>query len=93
MTKHTADENALKYHLTVEEPKPLVEDVLVVCDAPAIPKLKSKLEITSIEAGIKSKKIGLEKMVPELYNLEDGAELEKPVKIELDLDLHQMEQV
>lgn len=94
MTKHSADENALKYNLTVEEPKKLVEDnALVVCDAQVIPELKSKLEVTSIKAGIKSKKTGLEKMVPELYNLEDSVKLERPVKIELDLDLYQMEQV
>jgi hypothetical protein len=31
--------------------------------------------------------------MPELYNLENCVEKEKPVKIDLDLDLYQMEQV
>jgi len=94
LTKHAADDNALKCHLTVEEPKKLVEDnVLVVCDVQTSPELKSRLEVTSIRTGIKSKKTGLEKMVPELYNLEDSVESEKPVKIEFDLDLYQMEKV
>jgi hypothetical protein len=31
--------------------------------------------------------------MPELYNLEDSTESEKPVKIDLDLDLYQMEKV
>jgi hypothetical protein len=88
------DQTALKYDLTVEEPKNLVENnVLVVCDSQAISELKSKLGVTSIKAGIKSKETWLKKMVPELYNIEDGFELDKPVKIELDLDLYQMEQV
>ena len=91
MTK--PDETALKCHLTVEEPKKLVEDnALVVCDMQDRPTLK-KLEVTQIRAGVKLKKIGLEKMVPELYNLEDSIESEKPVKIDLDLDLYQMEEV
>jgi len=87
------DQTVLKYDLAVEEPKNLVEDnVLVVCDSQAISELKSKLGITSIKAGTKSEETWLQKMVPELYNLEDDFELDKPVKIELDLDLYQMEQ-
>jgi len=34
-----------------------------------------------------------EKIMPELYNLEDCIEPAKPVKIDLDLDLYQMEKV
>ena len=93
LTKHVPDD-ALKCHLSVEEPKKLVEDnVLVVCDVQANPELESKLEVTQIRNGIKKKRDMLEKMVPELYNLEDCAESEKPVKIDLDLDLYQMEKV
>lgn len=93
MTKHVPDD-ALKCQLSVEEPKKLVEDnTLVVCDVQANPELESKLEVTQVRNGIKTKRDMLEKMVPELYNLEDGAESEKPVKIVLDLDLYQMEKV
>ena len=91
MTKHVDD--ALKCHLTVEEPKKLVEEnALVVSDVQANPELESNLEVTQIRTGIKTRGL-LEKMVPELYNLEDCAESEKPVKIDLDLDLYQMEKV
>jgi hypothetical protein len=93
LTKHAADD-LLKCHLNVEESKKLVEEnALVVCDVQAKPELESKLEVPEVRAGIKPKRIGLEKMVPELYNLEDCAESEKPVKINLDLDLYQMEKV
>ena len=92
MTKNTPEDNTLKCHLTVEEPKKLVEEnALAVCSVQTIPELKSNLEVTSITTGIKPKKTGVEKMVPELYNLEDDDESEKPVKI--DLDLYQMEKV
>ena len=91
MTKHVDD--ALKCHLTVEEPKKLIkENALVVSDVQANPELESNLEVTQIRTGIKTRGL-LEKMVPELYNLEDCAESEKPVKIDLDLDLYQMEKV
>ena len=87
MTKHAADENALKYSLTVEEPRKLIEDkLLVVCDAQASLELKSNLEVTSIKTGTKEMRL-------ELYNIEDSVESDKPMKIELDLDLYQMEQV
>ena len=91
MTKHVDD--ALKCHLTVEEPKKLVEEnALVVSDVQANPELESNLEVTQIRTGIKTRGL-LEKMVPELYSLEDRAESEKPVKIDLHLDLYQMEKV
>ena len=92
MTKHVDD--ALKCHLTVEEPKKLVEEnAIAVCDVHAKSELESNLEFTQIRNEIKLKRDILEKMVPELYNLEDCAESEKPVKIDLDLDLYQMEKV
>ena len=94
MTKQASDDSALKCHLTVDEPKKLVENnALVVCNVQVNAGLESKLEVTPIRTGVKLKKAWLGKMVPELYNLEDHVEREKPVKIDLDLDLYQMEQV
>ena len=92
MTKHVDD--TLKCHLSVEEPKKLVEEnAIEVFDVHAKSELESNLEFTQIRNEIKLKRDILEKMVPELYNLEDCAESEKPVKIDLDLDLYQMEKV
>ena len=45
------------------------------------------------KTGIKTKRNTLEKIVPELYNLEACTNSEKQVKIDLDLDLYQMEKV
>ena len=94
MTKHTSDETALKCHLTIEETSKIVEDnALAVCDVPATPQLEGKIEVTQIGTGIKPKNNRLGKIMPELYNLEENVKSEKPVKIDLDLDLYQMEKV
>ena len=94
MTKHSSDENGLKCHLTVEEPKKLVEDnALVVSDVQASPELESKLEVATIRTAVKTKKSGLGKIMSELYDLEDCVESEKPVKIDLAEALYQMEKV
>ena len=94
LTKHPPDENGLKCHLTLEEPKKLDKDnVLVVCDVQDSPKLESEIEVVTIRTAVEPKKNGLGKIMPELYDLEDRVESEKPVKINLDLDLYQMEKV
>jgi hypothetical protein len=94
LTKQTADEAVLKCHLTIEEANKVVEDnAVVICDAQASPELESELEVTAIRTGINSKSNGLGKIMLELYDLEDCVESKKPVKIDLDLDLYQMEKV
>jgi hypothetical protein len=93
LTKQPSDETALKCHLTIEEPKVVEGSALVVCDRQAVPDLEGKLEVTSIGAGLKSKVNGLGEIMPELYDLEDCVKTVKPVKIDLDLDLYQMEKV
>ena len=64
---------------------------LIICDANASPELEDKLKVTPIKTGIESKRNRLGKIMPELYNLENCIKSEKPVKINLDLDLYQME--
>ena len=94
MTKHTSDETALKYHLNIEETNKIVEDnALSVCNEPPSPQLKSKIDVTQIRTEIKSRTNMLGASMPELYNLEEQVKSEKPVKIDLDLDLYQMEKV
>lgn len=93
MTKHTPDD-MLKFHLTVEEPKKLVEEnTHAVCNVQIKPELETKLEVPQIKAATKPQIETSGKTMPELYNLEDCVEPEKPVKIDLDLDLYQMEKV
>ena len=93
LTKHIPDD-ALKCQLSVEEPKNLVEDnSLVVSKVQANTELENNLGVTQIRTGFNTKRDMLEEMIPELYSLEDCTESEKPVKIDLDLDLYQMEKV
>ena len=92
LTKQTPDEAALKCPLTIEEAGKVIEDnALVICDAQDSPKLESKLAVTTIRTEIELRSNGLGKIMPELYDLEDCAESEKPLKI--DLNLYQMEKV
>jgi len=94
LTKHTSDETALKYHIEIEETNKIVEDnVLSVCNEPPSPQLKSKIDVTQIRTEIKSRTNMMGTSMPELYNLEEQVKSEKPVKIDLDLDLYQMEKV
>jgi hypothetical protein len=93
LTKRVSDEVALKCHLTVEEPKKLEDNALVVYDTQTNPELECELDVMPIRTEIRSKGNMLGKIMPELYNLENGVATEKPVKIELDLDLYQMEKV
>jgi cell division GTPase FtsZ len=99
LTKQTADETTLKYHMTVEEAnkasengtKTMDNNALIICNVNASPEREDQLKTTPIKTGIKSETNRLGKIMPELYNLENCIEPEKPVKIDLDLDLYQME--
>jgi hypothetical protein len=93
LTKQPSDENALKCHPLIEEANKVKGNALVVCDVQSSPELEEKLEVTPIGTEMKSKANELGKIVAELYDLEDCVESEKPVKINLDLDLYQMEKV
>jgi cell division GTPase FtsZ len=99
LTKQTSDETTSKCHVTVEGANKVGESVtkmmdnnaLIICDVNASPEREDQLKTTPIKTGIKSETNRLGKIMPELYNLENSIESEKPVKIDLDLDLYQME--
>ena len=94
MTKQTADETTLKFQMGVEELNKVGEgnNPFVVGGTQVNRKLEEKTKITPIRNAIKTRS-RLGKIMPELYNLENSVETEKPVKIELDLNLYQMEKV
>ena len=93
MTKPTPDD-ALKCHIAMEEPKDIIkENALTVCNAQTNPELKNKLEVTKITTEIEPRRKRLQKVELELFNLEDYTETEKKVKINLDLNLYQMERI
>jgi hypothetical protein len=79
--------------MTIEEANKVGGNALMICNAQTNHMLEDKLEVPSSRNGIKFKKTRLGKIMPELYNLENCTESEKPVKIDLDLDLYQMEKV
>ena len=99
MTKQTSDETTLKCHVAVEgankvgesSTKMMDNNALIIFDVNASPENEDQLGTTPIKTGIKSETNRLGKIMPELYNLENCIESEKPVKINLDLDLYQME--
>jgi len=63
----------------------------VIYDVNASPEKENQIKTTPIKTGIKSETDRLGKIMPELYNLENCIGSEKSVKIDLDLDLYQME--
>jgi hypothetical protein len=95
LTKQPADENVLKLHSPLEETTKVGEtnNALVVCGTHVSQELEGKIEVPSIENEVKPKRNKSGKVMPKLYNLEDCVEPAKPVKIDLDLDLYQMEKV
>jgi hypothetical protein len=95
LTKQPADENMLKFHMPVEETNKVSEthNALAVCGAQVSHELEEKIKVISIRNETKPKRNRLGKIMPELCNLETGVKTEKPVKIDLDLDLYQMEKV
>jgi hypothetical protein len=95
LTKQPADENILKLHLPVEETNKVGEsnNALVVCGTQVSSELEEKIKVPSIRNETKPERNKSRKIMPKLYDLENCVEPAKPVKIDLDLDLYQMEQV
>jgi hypothetical protein len=93
LTKQVANETPFKLHLPVETASKVdAAGALVVCDRPIGSELEEELEVARIRNEIEHKRV-FGKIVSELYDLEKTFETEKPLKIDLDLDLYQMEKV
>ena len=95
MTKQPSEETIPKFHATIEDSGKVSEvNALMICEAPLDHLLENKIKVPLSRNGIEIKKIRLgKKITPELYNLEDNTKSEKPMKIKLELDLYQMEEV
>ncbi len=99
MTKHAPEEATLRYQLAIEEATKVTSIVteimpknsLAICDAYAKPAQKNKPKAIPVNSRISSVKSRLGKFMYRLYNLESCNEPEKPLKIDLDVDLYQME--
>ena len=96
MTKQPSDEIVLKGHLVLEEANKVVSSVteaivnnaLVIRGAHNI-EHEGELDVTQVMTKKNTVKSKLRQIMPELYDIEKGAEAEKP--LEVDLDLYQME--
>ena len=94
LTKQPVDENALKLHVEVEELTKVGEvDAIMVCGAQVSSKLEERVKVVPVENEMESEGGRLGKIMLELYDLENGVEPEKHMKINLNLDLYQMEEV
>ncbi|MEM3378461.1 MAG: hypothetical protein QW674_05895 [Candidatus Bathyarchaeia archaeon] len=96
MTRHPHEEIAPKCPVDLEEAyKPrsdamelLERNALAICGADQ--GIVAKADVAAVVVQEKTEQSELEKIMSELYDLEDCA-AQKPVKIDLDLDLYQME--
>lgn len=98
MTRHTTEENILKCTSTITENKafenlynPIDNNSLLLYDIPTSSKLEKELEIDHITRDITITQNIVEKLMHNLYDLEKKGILESSAKIELDIDLYQME--
>jgi hypothetical protein len=98
LTKHTPEE-IVKCHLSLEEASKvgvtevLEEDVLAIQGAQVRPKKIGKPRVKAAVSRQRIVKSELGKVMSELYDIEGYIEPEKRLKIDLDVDLYQMEKV
>ena len=98
LTGHTTRDNILKCTTTVTENKafenlcnPIDNNSLLLYDIPTSSKLEKELEIDHIARDITVTQNIVEKLMHNLYDLEKKVIPESSAKIELDIDLYQME--
>lgn len=101
MTKHIPDESIQKCPLGLDEANKIVETTakamdshaLFICGTHVNPAPEDKLRITKVKTRIHSLKTKVGKAMQRLYDIESGNEPEKPLKIDFNVDLYQMEDI
>jgi hypothetical protein len=101
LTKNVPDEGLPKYHMPLEEANKIIEhnikmldhNALAICSTHANPQQEGKLKLTPVKArtGLSSLRSRVGKIMHKLYDLEPDNEPEKPLNIDLGVDLYQME--
>jgi len=99
LTKQASDEAAMKCHVTIEEANKMVEsttkmldnNALVICGARVDPEREGKPKRALVKTRMNSLRSRLGKIMHKLYDLESDNEPEKPLRIDFDVDLYQME--
>jgi len=99
LTKQASDEATLKCHMPLEEATKIIGNTAKLMDTNALvflgarlspeERVKPKRTVVKARVGVLRSRLG--KIMHRLYDLEAGKEPEKPSKIDLDLDLYQME--
>ncbi len=101
MTKHLSEEALSKLHLPLEDAEKLVEANVKLLDGNSLgicgPQVKSLHKVAAKPALVKpAEKVGvvksrLGKSMHKLYDLEPCSTPEKPLNVEFDVELYQME--
>jgi hypothetical protein len=101
LTKHIVDDGLPKYLTPMEETSKIIEHNLKILETDPLENCSSRLSrVPSIgpkrseirtQAKINSLKSRLEKIMHKLYDLEPDNAPEKPLNVELCVDLYQME--
>ena len=99
LTKQASDEAALKCHMPLEDANKIIGNTAKLMDTNALVFLGARLDpeegvkpkrtVVKTRMGVLRSRLG--KIMHRLYDLEAGKESEKPLKIDFDLDLYQME--
>ncbi len=100
MTKHSTDDMAIKCHVNLDQAEKVRTGVTVVFDknALAIPttsvgsKIEAVPKVKIVATRRELFKAKLENIMSEICDIENTVEREKPTKIDLQVDLYQMEE-
>jgi len=97
------DDGLPKYHMPLDDANKIIEgnmkllepETMSLCAArlTADPVLKPKLGVAKPRARAPSIKTRLGRIMHKLYELEPECTPEKPLKVDLDVDLYQMEEL
>ncbi len=104
MTKHVADEALPKLHISIEDATSLVDSSVKLLESPSLEicgcggaRVHSVHKVSSAKSATlkthtpKPAFKRLEKIMQKLYDLEPQSGPEKPLNVDLDVDLYQME--
>jgi acid phosphatase class B len=100
LTKQSADEIVAKCHVSLDQTDKIRSDLNGVFDKNSLAvgnkSIGTNVEIEpKVKLGLTRKEVSkpkLEKFMSEIDDIENGVEREKPVKIDFDIDLYQMEE-
>jgi hypothetical protein len=97
LTRHTPDENILKCTSTITETKAFenlskpIDNSLVLYNLPNNSEIEKEIQLNQLNKNITLTQSLVEKPMIKLYDLEKNENPTSSIKIDLDIDLYQME--